>query len=353
MSYRYKIFIFLSLCVLLFPLTNYAGNNPFYNKVVFLGDSLTDDGNLYRSSLKFIPKSPPYYQGRFSNGLVWADNIAAYLKTKNDDIKIENYAVGGETAIWHNPFDGFLPYVLSQSIDKYLLWSGAEDRSNTLYFLWIGGNDYLSGGADIDKISTNVVQAMQTAIERLIASGGRHFIILNLPDLARVPYGRDGGVATSVHALTVMSNEKLVSTIMQLQQTYTEVKIGLFDTYQMLNNMMDKTVEMNERYHTRFTNTTEGCWQGGYFLQPELLVKKMHHDLNTSQMTLDIRALAQHIVSSPDLTVAYSVGESFTQNGIPCADPDAYLFWDKVHPSFALHQVLTMSMIEFMNKEGF
>ena len=41
-----------------------------------IGDSLSDPGNLYAATGGAQPQSPPYYEGRFSNGPVWAETVA-------------------------------------------------------------------------------------------------------------------------------------------------------------------------------------------------------------------------------------------------------------------------------------
>ena len=68
-------------------------------QIIFFGDSLTDDGNLYEASYKIMPKSPTYYLGRFSNGPVWAEKVSEYLQNKYQ-IQSENFAVGGATVIF-------------------------------------------------------------------------------------------------------------------------------------------------------------------------------------------------------------------------------------------------------------
>src|SRR5580658_5393666 len=64
------------------------------------GDSLSDVGNVY--SAVGIPASPPYYQGEFSNGPVWVQDLAAGLglpALQPSRLGGTDYAYGsGETA---------------------------------------------------------------------------------------------------------------------------------------------------------------------------------------------------------------------------------------------------------------
>ncbi|MFM9625753.1 SGNH/GDSL hydrolase family protein, partial [Streptomyces turgidiscabies] len=46
----------------------------------FFGDSLSDGGNVSLATSGATP-GPQYYQGRFSNGLIWADHFAAHFGT--------------------------------------------------------------------------------------------------------------------------------------------------------------------------------------------------------------------------------------------------------------------------------
>ena len=50
-----------------------------YPAIYSFGDSLSDAGNVRISSLHTLPKQPPYFNGRFSNGLNWLDDLTAKL----------------------------------------------------------------------------------------------------------------------------------------------------------------------------------------------------------------------------------------------------------------------------------
>jgi phospholipase/lecithinase/hemolysin len=49
-----------------------------YTALYSFGDSLSDGGNVFAASLGTIP-APPYFEGRFSNGPNWVDDLSAKL----------------------------------------------------------------------------------------------------------------------------------------------------------------------------------------------------------------------------------------------------------------------------------
>src|SRR5689334_21238030 len=123
-----KILIYLMLL-----LTCINVHEEKINKLIFFGDSLTDDGNLYALLLHVIPKSPPYFEGRFSNGPTWAEGVGKYYHDKYSS-SYKDYAYGGATAIFHLPTPKFIaPTILEVEVDKYLLDSLFRDRSGVLF----------------------------------------------------------------------------------------------------------------------------------------------------------------------------------------------------------------------------
>src|SRR5258708_9793252 len=63
------------------------------NNIVVFGDSLSDTGNLYK--IYKIPVSPPYYEGRFSNGPVWPEILIAFYFPEDANEHLVDYAYGG------------------------------------------------------------------------------------------------------------------------------------------------------------------------------------------------------------------------------------------------------------------
>ena len=56
------------LAAMVLAVTPFASASAFSNVFVY-GDSLSDTGNIFTFSKGAIPPSPPYYHGRFSNGI--------------------------------------------------------------------------------------------------------------------------------------------------------------------------------------------------------------------------------------------------------------------------------------------
>jgi phospholipase/lecithinase/hemolysin len=342
---RKLLLMTLMICVALFAMGRSANASFSYNKIVFFGDSLTDDGNFYRSVFGLMPKSPPYYQGQFSNGSVWAEDLVKYLKVQHPDLISENDAVGGETTVWHNPLDGFLPYVLSESVDNYFLKSGLEDRSNTLFVIFIGANDYLPGDDNVEGITTDVVQKINDAVERLLARGAKNVVILNLPDMSKTPRGRVSPIMQNLYALTTTHNAKLDDLVAQLQNKYHDANIHVFDTFKLFNQLLNDPVGTNIKYHTHIMNVITSCWSGGYTVNRSKLAGQLR-----AQNKKGNAVLLQHIMNSPDLATAYVVGEGYANNQTPCSNPDDYFFWDQVHPTAVAHQILSQAIAEFVER---
>src|SRR5579885_2576449 len=122
-----------------------AYSAPFSDVVVY-GDSLSDNGNLFAvSSLLGMPTppSPPYFQGRFSNGPVSVENVANFFGAP-----LLDFAFGGATTGLCDEGDGgsvtsmkVLPGITSQfagSINQI-----TPIASNSLFIVWGGPDDLL------------------------------------------------------------------------------------------------------------------------------------------------------------------------------------------------------------------
>lgn len=325
--------IFLFICLSLISSLTFAFSYPF-NKIVFFGDSLSDSGNMYKLSNDALPKSPPYYKGEFSDGFVWAMDVADYFKN-NFHVSIENYALGGETTIFHNPAEGFLPVTVGESISDFYINNLFADKSKTLFVIWIGGNDYLNGAKDVPGLTDAVVNEINKQILGLIQSGGKNFLVLGLPDLSFTPRSVEDRTTDSTHQLSIEHNQKLAWRIMQIAKDNPNITINFYDINALFSDLIEHPQKYNELYHTHISNVKDPCWQGGYTL----------HALNAAKANLP-----EYIIKSKELAEVYSIGLGASPGQIPCTNPDDYVFWDHVHPTGPVHSVLASILTEYIKQ---
>jgi outer membrane lipase/esterase len=208
-----------------------------FSTVVFLGDSLSDTGNVLSLTTAFTPTPFPNYSGapgRFSDGPVWTEYLAAGLGFPGSSepanllfngtavIPVgppggQNYAYGGaRTGL------GGAAGATTGLIGQLINWNGnvfagsltrAADPG-ALYVVMAGANDLRDartanpGGTPADSAAraaaaaataTNVVNV----VGLLAQAGARHFLVSNVPDLGRTPEAVALGV---VDASTDVSN---------------------------------------------------------------------------------------------------------------------------------------------------
>ncbi len=170
-----------------------------YNSVVVYGDSLSDNGNLYNATGHQYPPSPPYYEGRRSNGPVAVEQLASSLNVPIVDhawigatTGVGNYADGGTVTTFGSPG---LPGMSSiyaatkASLTPYL--------SHGLFVIWGGPNDVLTNYPQ-DAPSVIVARAVSNElaiITDLLGAGARTILAPGMPDLGLTPYFQSLGPA--------------------------------------------------------------------------------------------------------------------------------------------------------------
>lgn len=168
---RKKIFLLVFLAVLSFIMTAFVPSIYGVNKInqlYIFGDSLSDTGNIYRATGGAYPSSPPYFQGRYSNGLVWVEYLASGLKLTPK--QSTNFAFGGATT-GTSSMNG-IPGLLAQ-VDNFTK-AHPDINPNALYVLWAGANDYLYGTSN----STMPIENLSKAIHLLSTRGAKKFSLL-------------------------------------------------------------------------------------------------------------------------------------------------------------------------------
>ncbi|MDP3268479.1 MAG: SGNH/GDSL hydrolase family protein [Legionella sp.] len=326
----------------------HAGNKQFDTMVIF-GDSLSDNGNLYRYMWNKLPLSPPYYAGRFSNGPLWIERLYdSYYQDYREGF--QDYAVGGAGAVLS--YKENLPYTLTFELNNYLYWHTYGKKETSLYTIWIGANNYLNGPTNVESITDSVVAAIGNVVERIIGYGGNKFFLVNLPDLGRIPQARDMKLQPLLTQLVDLHNQKLTLLVNALRQKYPDVIFIYFDVHSIFNAALDHPSDFG------LSNVEDSCYLGSYTgwlipLKPddELLfsfLKQQDKRFDTKQWDI--------IRNNPVLREAALV--SFTHTLLPSTyqakelNCEGFLFWDRVHPTATTHSYIAQKARELLDESG-
>lgn len=187
-----------------------------YETIATFGTSLTDWGGLHGLTEGVLwaplPAAGNGYSLGFSNGEVYAVVAADLL----DAVELQNYAIGGASAIGSYSLlesleDGFLTYMLKTDIDdprlqtdinflaqvdRFVEDSVGEDLTNTTALVQIGSVDYLSfnrlthetSAKSFNSLVPFVIDAIVTGIETLLDSGVGQIVVNTLPHASTMPF---------------------------------------------------------------------------------------------------------------------------------------------------------------------
>lgn len=182
--------------LLTLPLSVLAG--PFSSLVIF-GDSLSDTGNLINSGVtRPFPFSGPYDGGRFSNGPLWIEGVAAGLGLAG---QAATYTSGGNNYAYAGSQTGAMPPAQQDQIPGLLvqsqsIWGSSHLAAdpNALYVVVAGGNDMraarsLFGSSSIEDeanreaAAEDAIANLKLTINYLAGRGARNFLVASVPDL--------------------------------------------------------------------------------------------------------------------------------------------------------------------------
>lgn len=293
-----------SLIALFFLFFSFLVSANQLNNIVIFGDSLSDNGNLYAHMHQQLPKSPPYYEGRFSNGPVWVEQLAnSYLDNLTQSLSpnLLNYAFGG-AAISARVEDDTILFTLNRLVNMYLKDFDNKADPNSLFIIWIGGNNYLTLPENEEQTNRMVVKGIMSGALKLIKAGAKHILILDIPDLGRSPAARAYHAEEKLTRLTNRHNALLKEILDQVKPLYPEVQWLYFNTSDTVNKLFTASEEYG------FTNVVDTCSD---------LVIGAPSKRATLLMTSDSQKIARTDGSC-----------------------DGYLFFDPVHPTFKAHQII-------------
>jgi outer membrane lipase/esterase len=248
-----------------------------YSALYVFGDSFCDTGNIFLATSEATPASP-YFDGRFSNGPIWVDNLADSLQLQIEPVLGggTNYAFGGAKLLE----DGYIPSVPVQ-VDVYLWLHGGQADPNALYVVEGGINDVLfvdSGSPQ--QLGQTIASALFALELELRAAGATHILMVNLPDIGFLPIALPDAVFASAVST---SADQALQPLLEAAQLTQGIEIDLLDM-----QAFSQAVE-NDPAQYGFTNITTPC---------------------------------------------------LSATNLVCADPSQLFFWDSVHPTTAAHALM-------------
>lgn len=284
---------------------------PLHNIVVF-GDSLSDNGNLYEFMKHQLPQSPPYFEGRFSNGPVWVEHLAQFYFPNDPASHLQDFAIGGSGVSEEEDEDDVL-FTLKREVNSYLLANQDKASPDSLYIVWIGANNYLGMPSEVEETLMTVNTGISNSLQRLADKGAKHIMVLNLPDLGRTPAAYEFGSTEALSYFSDQHNSNMSKTVARLKEEYQGVDWLYFD----MNHAFGYVLEHAADYG--FTNITGSC--------------------STSVVNELTKKSVLRMVAS---TSPGRVNEA-------C---DGYLFFDLVHPTALAHQIMAEKARIMLDESG-
>lgn len=286
------------------------------NGVVIFGDSLSDNGNLYEVMHHQFPQSPPYYQGRFSNGPVWVERLVQGYYGQNADAHLEDYAYGG-AGILEDDEDPGAMYTLKREVGMYL---DAHDRvadASRLYIVWIGGNNYFAAPDAGDEAVDRVIRGTVNELRSLVNAGARHILVANLPNMGDAPIAREFDAKATLDALSRAHNDALKAAVEGLRAEYPDVQWLFYDTEGMQSTILKNPQEFG------FTNTQDTC--------VDLISEE---NMRPGVLPMVSRARMSRLMK---------------RSMDAC---DGYMFFDAVHVTGPLHQIMADEVRVLLENAG-
>ena len=330
-------FLMLILSLFSLSLLSPAALSITIDKMVVLGDSLSDNGNIFEVTSCRIPRNPPYFAGHFSNGPIWVERVANKLKfNTKSKAELDDHAYAKAWGSDLNEVDHESFFTLKGEIVEYMDQEHAPVTAdnNHLYSIWIGSNDYLAGDKNlsIDAATNLTVNAIIDGMETLIKNrNARYFLVLNLTDLGQTPSAVAEGAekVQRVSALAYMHNKKLADKLKELRVAHPGILIMEMD----LMSYFQEIVRTPKKFNIKYVD--KACYDGdfGNLKEKEGCGEK------------------KPVHSKAQLTAAYYTAELVPRSSWHvCKHPYDYVYWDTLHPTQHVHQLLADLVLKTLHE---
>lgn len=275
-----------------------AASAQTYNRLIVFGDSLSDNGNLYAVSGQ--PTSPPYFQGRFSNGPVFTELLGFNAGRFTAGAPVTgsvNYAFGGARTD-----NAASPPGMRNQLLAYTGAGGTFGRNDLVSIL--GGANNIFQAFPGAAASANPTGAMQTVVNA--AATDVNFIV--------------NSVATAGAGTILVSNLPRLGITPQFSATGPNGAALADFAGQQFNSALQ----------SRLMTTAAG--------QP-----------NTNIILMDLYKISDPLAANPGRFGLTNVTQSCFNGVTVCANPDSYLYWDGVHPTAAGHRLIAQLANDYLD----
>src|SRR4051794_640083 len=273
-----------------------------FSSLVVFGDSLSDIGNIAQAPLISTP-GPSYWNGRFSNGPVYAESLTTGLGlqtlVRSTSSGGNDFAYGGAKTTGTSFPDNLFVQDVDDQVGQYL--SSRTANATTLYVVFAGANDLLQGQTNM----TVPVNSLQTSMNRLVTAGARTFLVFNLPPLGNTPrFNGSASTMTQYNNLTQQYNTALATMVNGLHASNPAVTVYQFDVSALVKSAITNPQAFG------LTNVTNSA--------------------------------------APGLTPGASSYD--TSKEVP--NPNEYVFWDDIHPTTFVHAILAQRALDLFRLPG-
>jgi|SRR6056297_3281462 len=258
--------ILLAGVTALVPTLGSAAPIGSFSDLVVFGDSLSDPGNIFASTLGTIPDPTLYPDGQFTNGDTWASQLGANFTSGT------NFAFGGARAV-ANPeptggdtddnTDNIPDFAAQRTL--FSLQSPSLG-ANPLTAVWFGGNDLRAGltdPANLGAVISAAVTEIVSGVGDLLSRGLTDILVFGLPNLGRIPEvtSLDASLAASRQA---NPGDTIAGATLATQGFNTALQgalatlpplgnVQFLDTFALFEDILADADALG------FTNTTDAC----------------------------------------------------------------------------------------------
>lgn len=282
-------------------------------KIVFFGDSLSDNGKVCRST---------------GSGKLWSEIFPSLLRAT----AVENYArCGANTNHLTEQIDDYRKQTITKNNAFYDLFFQKQETDIVVYSLLIGGNDFLTLNPFY------IFQNIENSIKELnqIPDGkNKHFLVFDLPSFSNVP------VASNIGG-------KFLNTITPAASRISKVYHSALPEF--LSSSLDFT----------FSNIGKPTIEVGINLASSILLNVVSFLYSGELDRLVERLeLKEYSIAKINLGDFYkNIGTNLTANGfsedLHCLTSSGCkngLFYDEIHPSAHSHQLLAEYVADSYNE---